>query len=127
MCRIKHIHAPILLPQSHSRGLFAFLPRGQRLGLKASPGVVVARARREADGERIPGSPGSLHSMPQDRQLAGVKLDGVQIVPHRQSSADSKRSQNVSGTSVGKPFVCVHLSGGVVVAALFRHAFCRQL
>jgi len=36
------------------------------------------------------------------------------IVPHRQSSTDSKRSQNVSEASVGKPFVCVHLSGVVV-------------
>ena len=46
--------------------------------LKVSCGAVVARARREADGERVPGSPGGLHSMPQDKQLAGVKLDDVQ-------------------------------------------------
>jgi hypothetical protein len=62
-----------------------FSASGRRLGSKASPGAVVARARREADGERIPESPGGLHSMPQDRQLAGVKLDDGQDVPHIQS------------------------------------------
>ena len=81
MGRIKHIHAPILLSQSSRGRLVAFLPRRQQLGLKASPGVVVARAGCEADGERIPGSPGSLHSMPQDRQLAGVKPDDGQDCP----------------------------------------------
>ena len=67
--------------------------------LKANCGAVVARARREADGERVPGSPGGLHSMPQDKQLAGVKLDDVQEKRRLDQALNAKEFAVLAGVS----------------------------